>query len=105
MSIHLVLGPTPIIVEDHLFCEGYQQGYAAFTERQQRNPMTEMQVYEFVVRTILTILTITSTDRYNTGYLVGWIAALHGVGSGGAMIGYATLPPEFVREPHREVNA
>ena len=102
MSIHLVLGTTPILVEDHLFGEGYQRGYATFTERQQRDPMTDMQVYEFIVRTILTI---TSTDRYNTGYLVGWIAALHGVGYGGAMIGYATLPPESVKEPQTEVNA
>ena len=76
MSIHLVPGTTSIIVDDASFCNGYEQGYHAYTERQERNPMTPMQVYTFIVRTLLTL---NATDRFHTGYLTGWIAALYQV--------------------------
>jgi hypothetical protein len=85
MGQHVILGSTDITVTDHDFSTGYQDGYARFLERYHGKPLTDLEVYGFLVRNTLDVLT---TDRYRAGYVVGWCAALHSLGRPGATVGY-----------------
>jgi len=90
MGQHIVLGPTDIAVIDQDFGAGYQDGYLRFIDHYQDKPLTEAEVYGFLVRNLLDVIT---TDRYRAGYVVGWCAALHGQGHPGLTVGYYTLNP------------
>lgn len=85
MGQHVILGSTDIAVTDHDFSTGYQEGYKRFLERYQGKPLSDLEVYGFLVRNTLDVLT---TDRYCAGYVLGWCAALHTLGRPGATIGY-----------------
>jgi len=87
MGQHVILGSTDITVTDHDFSTGYQEGYERFLERYHGKPLTDLEVYGFLVRNTLDVLT---TDRYRAGYVLGWCAALHTLGRPGATVGYYT---------------
>lgn len=85
MGEHIVLGTTPVSVTDEEFSKGYQEGYQRFIECHQGNPLTDVDVYSFLIRNILDILT---SDRYRAGYIMGWSAALHRQGGSRTAVSY-----------------
>ena len=74
MGEHIVLGITPVSVSNEEFSKGYQEGYLRFIKHDQGNPLTDVDVYNFLIRNTLDILT---SDRHRAGYIMGWSAALH----------------------------
>ena len=84
MGERIVLGATQIEVATEDFSKGYQDGYLSFTTDYQGKILTDSDVYHFMAGHISSVKT---TDRYNTGYVTGWCAALHGQGQSKLMIG------------------
>ena len=85
MGEHIVLGTIPISVASEEFSKGYQEGYLHFIEHDQGNPLTDVDVYNFLIRNILNVLV---TDRFKAGYIAGWSAALHGQSASGPTVSY-----------------
>lgn len=75
MGERIVLGTTSISVTNEEFSKGYQEGYLHFIAHNQGNPLTDVDVYSFLIRTTLDIVT---SDCHRAGYIMGWSAALHG---------------------------
>ena len=67
------VGNTAIAVQDEQFQEGYQQGYERFYQRYAHVPLTDLEVYRFVLRNVLDTFT---SERERAGYIIGWMAAL-----------------------------
>jgi hypothetical protein len=67
------MGSTAIQVQNEQFQDGYQQGYTRFSQRYARLPLTDLDVYRFVLRNILDGFT---SEVERAGYVTGWMAAL-----------------------------
>ncbi len=74
MPEHKQIGNATITVADDEFANGYQTGYLRYITTYQGHPLTDKEVYGFLARTLYDIY---QTDRWNTGYILGWAAALH----------------------------
>ena len=67
------VGNTVIQVQNEQFQYGYQQGYERFYERYAHIPLTDLEVYRFVLRNVLDTFT---SELARAGYIIGWLAAL-----------------------------
>ncbi len=66
--------PTKPVVESNTeFREGVCSGYLTYYEEYQGKPLTDADVYNFLVQNMMDVR---STDHFNAGYCTGWIEAL-----------------------------
>jgi hypothetical protein len=67
------IGHATIAVSDEQFGNGYMVGYLRYLLDYAERPLTEREIYEFLMRHLLNAR---ETDRWNTGLVTGWIAAM-----------------------------
>jgi hypothetical protein len=73
MSDLIQLGSTSIDVKDGEFGNGFQVGYLHFKKTFEGKPITDELLSTIVAQTFIDVR---HTSRCNTGYLVGFLAAL-----------------------------
>jgi hypothetical protein len=67
------IGNAAISVSDEQFGNGYTVGYLRYLLDDAGRPLTERDMYEFLMRHLLNAR---ETDRWNTGLVTGWISAM-----------------------------
>lgn len=68
------IGNALIEVTDDQFCNGYTAGYLTYHVHYRNKMLTDAEIYEFIMRHMQDVR---STDRWNTGFVLGWTAKMH----------------------------
>ncbi|HVB62320.1 MAG TPA: hypothetical protein VNE61_14085 [Ktedonobacteraceae bacterium] len=68
------IGNATIDVSDEQFGNGYTVGYLRYLLDDAGRTLAEDEIYEFIMGHLLNAR---ETDRWNTGLVTGWIAAMH----------------------------
>lgn len=71
---HHLIGSALIAVTDDQFCNGYTAGYLTYHVHYRNRTLSEQEIYEFIIRHMQDV---THTDRWNTGFVLGWAAKMH----------------------------
>jgi hypothetical protein len=67
------VGNATIAVVDDEFFNGYQTGYLRYITEYRGKLLADTGIYAFIA---YQCLNIRHTDRWNSGYVTGWFAAL-----------------------------
>lgn len=72
-SRSILLGTVTILLTNQQFVDGYQNGYLRFRLSGPSIRMTDYEVYTFL---LTNLRDFHYPDRWNAGYVLGWITAL-----------------------------
>lgn len=72
-SRSILLGTVTILLTTQQFVDGYQNGYLRFRLSGPSTRMTDYEVYTFL---LTNLRDFHYPDRWNAGYVLGWITAL-----------------------------
>jgi hypothetical protein len=67
-------GNALITVTDDDFCNSYTASYLTYHVHYRDRVLSEQEIYAFIVQHIRDV---TRTDRWNVGFILGWVARMH----------------------------
>ena len=68
------LGQVTILLADDQFINGYQAGHLCYMLDYRTKLLSDDEIYHFLANSLLTPL---HPQRWNAGYIVGWIITMH----------------------------